>query len=207
MFGKTGIFALVAAGVLGVAGQSVFATSISATLTADNSFTVFLSPVATVDGTSFGSGTDWTTTYNFNQTLTPGVTQYLHVTAANSGGPQMFIGQFDLSDTGFMFADGSQRLLTGSSLLTVSTTGYASGFGATADLGVNGTSPWGMRPSIDPTARFVWASDLAANPVFFSAAIVPTGVTVPGAVPEPTSLVLTGIAVAGLLVRRRRAVE
>src|SRR5437764_6067297 len=89
------------------------ATTLSGNMTVDNFFFAFISTSDATLGTQVASGNNWPTTVGIPATtLTPGVTNYLHIEAINQTGPAMFIGDFSLSDTGFTFANGTQSLST-----------------------------------------------------------------------------------------------
>ena len=88
------------------------ATTLSGNLTADNDFAAYISTDDSVLGTVLTGGNDWTITNTLSQSLTAGVTNYLHIVALNQGGPDGFIGSFSLSDSLFKFANGTQSLVT-----------------------------------------------------------------------------------------------
>ena len=184
------------------------AGSISGEMTADNAFFAYISTNDSVLGTLVASENNWGGTASFsNFALTPGVTYYLHVEAINYGGAAGFIGQFDLSGTGFQFANGTQDLLTdttdwrgiynnGSGAVTAQP--WVEPTGGVASLGANGIGPWGTRPGISGNADWIWPSDADSMPggglcgnctVDFSTPIE----TVSGA-PEPPSMWLMGTA-------------
>jgi hypothetical protein len=103
------------------------------------------------------------------------VTNYLHIEAANTGGPAAFIGQFLLDDTAFHFANGTQILLSDTANWQVSSTGFGVAYVAPADLGADGSDPWGDTANVDGAAHFLWHPDGSpTTPVYFSAAILPT---------------------------------
>jgi MSHA biogenesis protein MshQ len=178
------------------------ATTLTAATSIDNGYEIFISTDDSVAGTLFGSGENWPTTFtDVSPNLTAGVTNYLHIRAYDLGGIAMLIGQFSLSDSNFEFFNGTQTMLTGDAGLQVSVTGFGSGYSATTDQGPDGTSPWGFRPGIDNSARFVWSSDPDGDDeVYFSAVINAT------TVPEPAALALFGLGLLGLgLMRLGRA--
>lgn len=175
------------------------ATSLSGTMTVDNVFTAYLSTDDSVEGTVIGSGNSWPVQDVIGGTLTAGVTNYLHIKASDLGPPAMFIGEFTLSDNGFAFANGGQSLLTDTVHWQVSVVGFGTNYQVPADLGADGTSPWGFFSDIDNAARFIWEPALCGNcTVYFSTAIVPT------VVPVPAMALPFAFALAGLGVRQRR---
>jgi hypothetical protein len=192
---------LVAALVVGALSGQAAATTLSTHLTVDNDFLLLISTNDSVPGTALGGGTDWHTTYSFNAALTPGVTNYIHVGAHNIGGTAAFIGDFTLSDAKFRFANSSQFLVTDTAHWRVSPSAFGSGYVTPISFGPNGAAPWGMRPFIDASARFIWnsASPCTDCNVFFSTAIL-------AAIPEPENyaLMMAGLALLGFIARRRK---
>ena len=103
---RSSALALVAAFALSTTAlvQPASATTLTGTMTVDNSFTAYLVTVDTNPlGTLIGSGNNWQAPQPVNGTLSAG-TNYLHIIATDSGGPRMFIGEFHLSDAGFSFS-------------------------------------------------------------------------------------------------------
>ena len=207
--------------------------TLSGSLTVDNFFFAYVSTSDSTLGTLVASGADWPTTVSLSQALTPGVTNYLHIEAINEWGPAMFVGQFSLDNTLFMFANGTQSLLTDTphwsaifnntnNSATEQTWVMPTGGGVTS-FGPNDGSvstPWGLFSDIDSSAQFIWSNALLADPngacgsddihgctVDFS---TPITLTTPSAVPLPGALPLfaSGLVGLGLLGwrRQRRAV-
>ena len=180
------------------------AQTLSGNLTVDNSFVAYLSTNVGMPGTQIASGTNWTQTYSFSSVaLTPGQTYYLQVRGTDVGVISAFIGDFTLTGA-FQFTNGSQ-------FLTTNTTDWAAsalGFGASDDLlrsqGMNGASPWGVRPGIDGSAQFIWTDDNCINCTrYFWTSITPIA-----QIPEPASVALLAVGVlglAGVAARRHRA--
>ena len=98
---------------------------------------------------------DWSTPESGFTSLTPGVVNYLHIAGYDTGVVAGFLGQFDLNNSGFRFANGASGVLTG---LDSGWTVRSGGFNGTLlDLTgsfKNGEGPWafmGLTPGIDPT--------------------------------------------------------
>lgn len=179
--------------VAGLAGTAS-ATVMTVNMTVDNAFDLYVSTNNAVPGTLVGSGSNWTATYTFtNIPLTPGVTNYIHVVASDFGAPAAFIGHFDLSDSGFEFANGSQHLVTTPAHWQLSLTGVGGPYepGITSS-GLNGVGPWGFRTGIDAGAEWLAFNGSSTN--YFSTAVTP--------VPEPSVLGVLGVG-AMLALRRK----
>jgi len=162
------------------------ATLLSADVSVDDRFSIFLSTDDAVPGTLFGMGDTWSTTYSFSQALTPGVTNYLHVQATDLGILGSFAGDFILSDAAFAFANGTQTLLTSTLLWGVNLTGFGNAYSVPRDLGP------ALRVGIDPAARSIWdPSGCTGCTAYFSATIF--------AIPEPQTyaLLLAGLVLIG----------
>ena len=197
--------ALLAATALSASGAA--ATTLTSVLNVDNQFQVYLSTDDSVQGTSFGSGTNWPTSYTHSTTLVDGVTNYLHIAAQDVGGVAGLLGSFSLSDSDFSFSNGTQSLLSGDAGLRVSETGWG-GYTDTTTIGTNGIAPWGFQSAHSSRALWVWSDDnLNDNNVYFSVEISFDGspIAPPSAVPLPAGfpLLLAGLGVMGWAGRRR----
>jgi len=154
---------------------SALGTTLTANMTADDEFSLYLSTDDSQIGTLIGSGSDWATTYTLTADLTPGVTNYIHVVAADTyqyiAG---FLGDFTISDASFKFANGTQNLLTGAEYWSISDSGFAVGYYAPSVLGTNGDFPWGPLSGISPSASWIWSDQgLDFSTRYFSAEIIP----------------------------------
>lgn len=179
------------------------ATTLSVNMTVDDTFNTYISTSDAVLGTLIGSGTFWGTTESFSSLLTPAVTNYIHVVAVDNAPPAMFIGDFSLSDTGFMFANGTQLLVTDTANWGVSSSGFGGAYSTPLDLGPQGTSPWGTFAGINSGARYIWSETPACGDCtrYFSAAITPTAAA---GVPEPTTFALFIAGLALIILRQAR---
>jgi len=206
MFKKLAFAAIIA---LLAAFNAHAATTLSGDLTADDSFTAYLSTDDSVLGGLIASGASWPTTFSFaGAALAPGVTNYLHVIAIDGGAPHMFVGDFTLSAADYQFVNGSQTLETNTTdWKSLRGTGIAwtTPTGTPIPLGFNsGGAVWSGRASIPGTAEFIWAAgatDPAGEVAFFS-----TPITFTAAIPEPSTyaLMLAGLGFVGFVANRRR---
>jgi hypothetical protein len=195
------------------------ATTISGSLTADNAFFAYISTSSSTLGTLVASGNNWPTAFSISAAaLTPGVPNYLQIEVINYGLQGGFIGDFTLSDTSFIFANGMQSISTqttdwsgiyNNSNNTVVAQPWVMPTGGTTSFGANGVAPWGTISGISSGADWIWPNDSNSLPggnacanctVDLMLAILPST-----SVPEPASLLIFGsgvLAMAGILRRK-----
>jgi hypothetical protein len=144
-----------AVSVLAIAiAHHAHATTISGAMTADNAFFAYISTNNSTSGTLVSQGNDWGTTFTFsNFALSTGQTYYLHIEAINYGGPGAVIGEFNLSDASFRFANLTQTLVTDTVNWAATYNNsnsdpntqqpWVTATGGVVSLGSNGVGPWG----------------------------------------------------------------
>lgn len=170
-------------------------------LSVDNGYSIFLSTADNVQGTSFGSGNNWTTTFTNTQSLVAGTSYFLHVYAYDEGGIAGFLGDFSLSGTSHKFANGQAFLTTNTTDWKGNNSGFGAAYGAVGSLGNDGVSPWGNRPNIADSATWIWAGNAQSNDqAYFTARIDAVN-----AVPEPTTVAMLGLGLLAVGAARRRA--
>ena len=176
----------------------VAAPGVAVNMTCDNLFGLYFSTDDSVLGTLMLSGDNWPSTYSGAFDLTSGVVNYLHVVAANQGGPAALIGDFILTDGSFLFANGTSSMVTSTTDWLVSDSGFGQDYYTPVFMGDNGASTWGFRTGISADADWIWGN---AQTEYFSAQVLPT------VVPEPGSLLPLGAGLASIipLLRRRKA--
>jgi len=193
------------------------ATTLSGNLTADNGFYAYISTDNSQRGSLLAWGDSWETTYSFTDaTLSPGVTNYLHIEAFNWYLAAAFIGQFSLTGSGFRFANGAQTLLTDSAdwsgiyndafFLPEPTPApeqpWVLPTSGVVTYGQNGVGPRYLMPLIDSSAQWIWPNDPASACEF---CVVDLSTPIYSTIPEPTALDLSCLALAAIclkLIRR-----
>lgn len=166
------------AAILSLASVPAQAASIRVAITVDNSYALFTG--SETAATSFiGSDFDWGSTEVYDFDLP--ADQYIYVvTASDLSVAQGFLAQFDNLDTGFKFYSSDPQwevmatglgaaapysgsaadlaLLSGEIVDANGGGNPSAGWGSLTAGPVNGGGPWGLRPSIDAAAQWVWYS-------------------------------------------------
>jgi hypothetical protein len=153
------LFALAGAALIFVAtGAAQATTTLSGAFSADNGFEAFLSTDDAVLGAIYlGGGSNWQQATSFSTGLTQGQTYYLQIVADNqsgpgslaAGNPDALLGSFNLSGSGFYFANEKQNFSTAVS-------GWSASPNLDASIGVNGeqlyasSGNWMFTPNSSP---------------------------------------------------------
>jgi uncharacterized repeat protein (TIGR02543 family) len=155
--------------VLGVCSLLVapaVATTLTATITADDDFRIYVSTDDNTLGTLLGEGStadgSWASSSTFTYDLAPGVTYYVHVVAWDLYKLKAaLLADLSLSDRVFQFRNGTQNLLTDSDTWYISDSGFGAGYYAPDALGQNlpTTKPWYVSvPGISSDAQWIWSN-------------------------------------------------
>jgi hypothetical protein len=99
------------------------------TITADDSFVLYISTDDNVLGTLIGTGNDWQQNYQFTATITPGVSNFIHVVGVDTGYVAGFAGVFEIASGNFGFENGTNQLDTAElNYWSVSRTGFGQNY-------------------------------------------------------------------------------
>lgn len=210
---RKGVIALSVA-LLSLACTNAAATWLSGTMNVDDRHQTFISTSDGEAGTLIAEGDWWPDTDSFSDILlVDGQDYFLHVLGQDAWKVITgFIGEFHLLGDGHRFANGKTSITTNSVDWAVSTTGWGDYVSATEHYD-NGTGPWasylgGPIADISADAKWIWSDDARAfNDAYFTAPIFAKSTPVTPSterIPEPTTLALIGLGIAGLTFRQRR---
>jgi hypothetical protein len=157
--------------------SSFSSISVSANVTANDTFYFYVSQDESAEGTFIGQGSSWASVYSLNASLIPGVTNYLHIKSTDASGPiAAFIGDFSLNDQNFHFENNTQHLITGEDCWTVYTDAFGGTRGTITTICKNGMGKWSTRFNIDLNAQWIWTNEgkdhtarYFSAPVYYSA--------------------------------------
>ena len=160
--------------------SSFSSLSVSADITANDSFYFYVSQDDSEEGTLAGQGKGWSSVHTLNAALVPGITNYLHVRCVDTSGPVAgFIGDFTLNDRNFHFADGSQHIVTSEENWRVFTDRFGGDEGSVTAIGRNGVGSWSTRFGIDLDANWIWTrrgtdrgTRFFSTPIYYSPVVV-----------------------------------
>ncbi len=174
-------------------GMAQATTVLTWSIKVDDSFFAYLSTEDTTQGTQFGAGNQYWTTYTGTTTpLTAGQDYYLHVYGYNGGGASGLQGTFSLSGNDHYFSNNTT---------TLSTTEDEAWKGSLLDWGDYGRGEYILAGQTG-TPRWMWVGSTwdwhREGGVYFSSKI--------SATPEPTTMLLFGLGLLGVAgVARRKS--
>lgn len=216
---------------MGLRATPAAAATVTATLTADNYYAMYLGTSTGNDMRFIGrnelgrSGNPGTYNWSLAETWTfdPRATDYLYIAAwSDNSIAQGWIGQFTYTGGQFLtnLTDGWQVFLTNNDLGDNSPAPTASALSGIVSAAVwnnvqyalnHGVSPWGKIPGIADSAKWIWGTpDMtnrgsgAGEVQLFRRPL--TGIT-PAPVPLPAPMLLLGSALAVIPLVRRRPVS
>ncbi|HEX2966048.1 MAG TPA: carboxypeptidase regulatory-like domain-containing protein, partial [Syntrophorhabdaceae bacterium] len=134
-------------------------SSVSANITSNDSFYLYISQDESIEGLFVGQGNSWSSIYSLNSKLVPGVTNYLHVKGVDQSGPiAAFIGDFTLNDPNFYFENHTQHCVTGEDGWIVCRDKFGGIREQVSAICKNGMGKWSTRFGIDLNAQWIWTN-------------------------------------------------
>lgn len=225
---KNAVRGLVVSAVL-LSASFAHATPLTVSITVDNSYALYTG-TATQALSFVGSDNNWTNTETYNFNL-PNNNYIYVVTQSDLSVAQGFLAQFtNLTTNDRFYSNDSQWEVTatgnyGFAPYTDTASAFAElntqlnlanagnnpsmGWTNTTAGDANGAAPWYLRPDIDAAARWSWYnSNNSANPTLngfnhdeYLIFRISVGAT---SVPEPAGILLLGLGLLGLSLRRKR---
>lgn len=178
------------------------ASTLNTQINMDNGYQIYLSTSDNTQGTYFGGGNNWYSTFSNSISLTAGVSYYLHVSGYDQGGIAGSSGILTLNGIDHVFSNNSNHLLTNTTDWKGNNTGWSNPYTSVSSTGFNGVAPWGTASTsaIPSSAQWIWAGDSNANDIaYFS-----TKISATSSVPAPPALLLFGTRLLSLLGMRKK---
>ena len=198
------IKSLLGMAAFGIAGlvlcSAASATVLTAKTNVDNGYQIYLSTSDSVQGSLFGQGNNWYSTFTDSTSLVAGTDYFLHLYAYDQGGIAGLLGAFSLTGTDHQFANGLTSLTTNTTNWKGNNTGWGTPYTSLVDIATNGSGVWGgsFTGGVSPAAQWIWAGDANNNDqAWFSTKIVAQN-----KVPEPSSTLLFAVGMIGLAFLR-----